>query len=447
MVAMALCAFVPASGAVGASTAPAPGGPTVDAGALPSGGKLAFVSAGSLYVVDGASRSVRRVTTGEPVPESPAFSHDGRWLAFLRPLSPGGASTLWMAHGNGSSPRPVGGIPAAVAVPDSGQPVFTWSPTRDALLVTTGPLRDAPEVPRQVWVVTASGRARRLLGPGFVNGVAWSPNGSEVAAIWSASGLSTETLESLPVGGGRATSWMPPNAQASYYLAGWSHELGIALWENAGGGGPSVENYGLPFGVIARPAAPFTTLATVPVFQPPAVAIEQGHVVVVANGSSNGGQGEGEKFVWFGKTVEVCGPGEATCAPAGGGPGTVTSEPAISPNGAVAFVEAAQSDADLPPEYSSEASWAQISAWYATGALWSVPPGSTSPTEWNDTAGAVDPAFTARGDGLLFVKGQTIWYDSGPSSQPVAVAGPLDLPPGPYVFGYVDWPDQFAVGA
>jgi hypothetical protein len=75
-----------------------------------------------------------------------------------------------------------------------------------------------------------------------------------------------------------------------------------------------------------------------------------------------------------------------------------------------------------------------------------VPSGSTSASEWSGTTGAADPVFTARG-GLVFVKDRAIWYDPGPSSRPVAVTGPLDPPTGPYLFGYVDWPDRFAVGA
>ena len=74
----------------------------LDPKAFSGRGELAFVSSDSLFVLDGSSRSVRRVTTGQTVPFDPAFSHDGRWLAFLRPAEGQGEDVLWMARGDGA---------------------------------------------------------------------------------------------------------------------------------------------------------------------------------------------------------------------------------------------------------------------------------------------------------------------------------------------------------
>ncbi len=417
---------------------------TLDTRAFSGQGELAFVSANALFVLDGSSRSVRQVTTGLPVPENPAFSQDGRWLAFLRPVAEGNADVLWMARGNGADAHQVRGLPDALGVPDADSVVMSWSPTRDDLLITTGPVNGAPLVPRQVWIVSPTAPPRRLLGPGYVNGVVWSPDGSQAAVLYSPVGFAEEALEAVPVNGGRASIWMSPNQQDGYFLAGWSLHLGIVLWRDQGGGGPSVENYGLPLGVISEPRAPFTVLGTTPVFQPPDVAIGRNRLALVVNGNSSSGQGEGEKFVWFGKSLEVCG-SVPVCTPLAAPTSSVTEDPTISPvDGSTAFVEAPQSEVDLPPLYSSSASWGQVSSWYGTGDLCIVPAGSDSPVQVSDTAGGVDPVFSERGTGLVFVKDQALWLLHGPSSQPVEVSDSLQQPPGPYLFGYVDWSEEFA---
>ena len=436
---VAVC--TPADGSVRAGTSLPQ---SLDAEAFSGQGELAFVSSGALFVLDGSTQSVRRVTTGQPVPFDPAFSHDGRWLAFLRPGGGQGEDVLWMARGDGADAHRVKGIPAVVEIPDSDGSVMSWDPTRDQLLVTTGPVIGAPLVPRQVWIVSPTGPPRRLLGPGYVNGVAWSPDGTQVAAVWSATGLDDEALESVPAGGGPATSWIKPNAQAQYFLAGWSSHFGILLWLDAGGGGPSTGNYGWPLGVIPGPGASITELGTVPVFQQPALAIGAKALAIVVNGNTSNGQGEGEKFVWFGKTVERCQSGSA-CSPVSAPTSSVTDDPTISlVDGSTAFIEAPQSRVDLPPLYSSAASWEQVESWYAGDALWTVQAGSDAPDQVADTTGAVDPVFSEEGSGLVFVKDQALWLLSGPASQPVEIAGPLQRPPSPYLFGYIGWPDEFA---
>jgi hypothetical protein len=60
--------------------------PSVDEAAFAGHGELAFVSRGGLWVLDGATGTLRRVPTPAMTPLDPAFSRDGRWLSF--PCSP-----------------------------------------------------------------------------------------------------------------------------------------------------------------------------------------------------------------------------------------------------------------------------------------------------------------------------------------------------------------------
>src|SRR5712691_4932765 len=54
-----------------------------NAAAFAGHGELAFVSRGTLWVLDGATQTLRRVATPGVTPLDPAFSPDGHWLAFL----------------------------------------------------------------------------------------------------------------------------------------------------------------------------------------------------------------------------------------------------------------------------------------------------------------------------------------------------------------------------
>ena len=107
-------------------------GPAVGAAAFAGRGRLAFVSSGRLYVLDGSVPGRAAVLRGVTAPAgavAPAWSRDGRWLAFLvapaSPVpvvgSPGG--TLWLARADGAGARPV--------LADAGP--FSWSPARDVL--------------------------------------------------------------------------------------------------------------------------------------------------------------------------------------------------------------------------------------------------------------------------------------------------------------------------
>src|SRR5206468_7860949 len=105
--------------------------PSVNVAAFAGHGELAFVSRGALWVLDGATRTLRLVAPPDMRPSDPVFSADGRWLAFaaIRPSPPvpaAPASTVWLASGDGSGVHPIG----------SGLGLGGgWSPAADVLAV------------------------------------------------------------------------------------------------------------------------------------------------------------------------------------------------------------------------------------------------------------------------------------------------------------------------
>ncbi|MGH9016974.1 MAG: hypothetical protein ACRDY1_04415, partial [Acidimicrobiales bacterium] len=329
--------------------------------------------------------------------------------------------------------------------------VFSWSPTADQLVVTTGPTAAGTgSVPSAVWIVSGSGAAHRLLGPGATNGAVWAPDGSRVAVLWSTDGHDDAgVLETLAPSGGQPTVWLPSGG-STYYLAGWSSSAGILVWDDRGNGGPSVENYGLPLDALARPGASLTALATTPVFQSPALAVgAQGAVAVVGNADDSSGGGEGAKFFWFGKTVERCSsPPAGSCSAVLDQSSTVTLDPALSPvDGSLAFVAAPQSTQGLPPDYAPSQTWAAMAPWYASHSLWVVPGGGGTATQIAGTAGASDPVWSSTTGALVYEADDGLWLLASARAAPVRIASPVTpagSSSGGFLFGYADWSDQFA---
>ena len=237
-----------------------------------------------------------------------------------------------------------------------------------------------------------------------------------MAVIWTRHSLADQVIESLSPAGGTPKTWITTDGN-TYYLAGWATGFGLLVWYDEGNGGPSVENYGLPLGSLAQPGDKLTVLATAPLFQPPALATgPSSELAVVASGGPTG-RWRGEKFVWFGKTVETCSPTSEDCSAVDDQPSLVTLNPAISPvNGSLAFVEAPQSTEGIVP-YSEVQPRRRSAIGMPPIRCGSCRRGSATPTEINGADGASDPLWSRSGMGLLFVKNQAVWLmdNTGPS--------------------------------
>jgi hypothetical protein len=397
-----------------------PGGPvpSVNIAAFAGHGELAFVSRGTLWVLDGATRTLRRVAPPDMRPSSPVFSVDGRWLAFAaitpNPKVPAAlASTVWLAHGDGSGAHPLGARLGMIG---------GWSPAADVLAVTAG---------NTIRVMSRSGQARTLARAPGLESAAWSPTGRALAVATGSA--SASTLVSYPVAGGRPATWLHLSARSSMNymigLAGWWRP-GIALW--ALGRCNSCNADGDPFFVIpapgARPRLLGTTLAGSGV-----AAAATGSLALV--NSSPSGLG---RLIWQGKHLGVCGPRATGCASVPSPPGTVTLDPAWSPGGTtLAFVRA-------PARASPAFPQPVVARWYDAHQLWLYHPVTRSLRRL-DATGAADPAWSANGQSLLYVARDGIWLLPRLSGTPVRIATPLFQPGNwPAYYGQVRWLAQFA---
>ena len=93
-------------------------------------GELAFVSRGALWVLDGESETLRRLTgAARRSPESPVFSRDGRWLACGRAATRTETRVGAVAGARGRYAEPTACAPPATTG------LVGWSPTADELAV------------------------------------------------------------------------------------------------------------------------------------------------------------------------------------------------------------------------------------------------------------------------------------------------------------------------
>jgi len=136
---------------------------------------------GAIYRISSLGGTPRPVVTGG-ADAPPAFSPDGRQMAFMRARWPGlTKSTLFVANTDGSNRRAL----ATVEAPELFVPIFfagaSWSPDGKSIAAAIR----GPEKARLVSIDVATGTITILADPGWrvVTQSAWLPDASALAAI------------------------------------------------------------------------------------------------------------------------------------------------------------------------------------------------------------------------------------------------------------------------
>ncbi len=481
------------------------GRPFVNVDAFRHEGELAFISRGSLWVLDGTAGTLREVAattyTGgfntvsdvdgistrvhgstPVVPQSPTFSHDGRWLAYLKtPQSADGSpSRLWLANADGSGAHEIAGLAVDGLV--------GWSPTADALAVIVGArgwyLNDRQgQLPVRLELVSASGTVRRLLAlstspsrPGQIASAVWSPSGSDIAvSVWNPRRAISTTVSAYHVGGGRPTTWfsipanrgLPDicsgscgNMEVLADLTGWWPRRGIAFWAYCCGATRNLDD--TPLEVLSAPGArPRLVAQTLSDGVTDAVAAGPGgSLAVVATSTEGRDIGQGKIVETCGSTPQACapipggsvwtGPGRGRCTYFAGGP--CPSPPRIgTPGSAVSLDPAWSPTAPLLAYVKAPYTFDPARAWYDAHELYLWDSRSGSSSRLADVSGASVPTWSRDGSHLLYVSGDGHWLTPVAGGRPVEIEHPL-FPQKQWkttssaisYFGQIDWTGQFS---
>ncbi|MGA3215403.1 MAG: DUF4232 domain-containing protein [Acidimicrobiales bacterium] len=203
--------------------------------------EIAVVDAGSLSLVNEATDERLVLATGDRSSDvsTPAFSHDGDWVAYLEQVG-GAPSSLHVTSSFGG---------ASVAIP--GVLSYSWSPRRDEL---------AASLPGGVELLSPIGTvlqrwtlARPWAQPAF------SPSGDEIAVGSATSRIPVGggSLVVLRVTGGPARTVIPFQANVCQIPVSWTTDAShILSWQNEGCSASIAADGALLESVPARGGAP-----------------------------------------------------------------------------------------------------------------------------------------------------------------------------------------------
>ena len=414
------------------------GVPVVGAKAFTGHGRLAFVSSGRLYVLDGTARGtaavlhavvVGQVEAGQ-VPGSPAWSADGKWLAFLvgKPGADGAVSggTLWIAGAEGQGARAV--------LRTSGP--FGWSPKADVVAVLSG----------AALMAVRPGQAEHAIweDPGFAGRVAWAPDGRLIAvsvinrdARKRFAGSSIDII--APASGVAMNNFAHSDTAALLIDGWWDNGNGVLAWSEPAGPASRAAG-GLPLVAYGSGSGPYdVTLATTLPY--PSFAVRgPGSGVTLVTG--------GDRYLWHGKTITSVTTAGTRRPGMGAEPAPVNLDPAWAPGApatAIAFVHASS-------KAPSRTGQAALSTWYATRQLWYefAAGGNPFPVKGAGT-GIAAPQWSSTGQYILYVRSNALWLIRMPAPNGTPALGPATrivsrLFPGawPNDDAYTAWQAQFA---
>ena len=426
----------PAGPAAAASAAAA----GVEAKAFDGHGRLAFVSGGRLYVLDGSGAgrpaTLHAVASG-PTPGSPAWSPDGRWLAYLiGARAADGAVTsgaLWLAGPDGQDAHQV--LPKVAG--------FAWSPKADELAATSA-------VGGNLFAVQPGKPTYPMLEvPGQFDGApVWSPNGREVAiatVTMTATGrfASSDIDLFVPSEGIVVNSLASSRRDALIVDGWWADGEGLLAWSDPGDVASTPADT-LPLVSYPLGDEPTATLASTPAY--PSFAVPDGAGVTLVTGE--------DRALWNAKTITYCNV-SGHCGPAQAAlPAPVNLDPASSqwqgePD--LAFAHCA-TEPTQPAQATAAATPQELSAWYRTCRLWyAAGAGGNALAVTRAGTGVAAPTWSGADGDLLYVRDNSLWLipmrqpNGAPSTAPARpVVGKLFAGSWPNADGYTAWRTQFA---
>jgi TolB protein len=392
-----------------------------NAAAFKGQGRLAFVYDDRLYVLDGQSGSIKRLTD-DGVASKPAWSHDGEWLAFMRAASPQATPVVWLARYDGAQLHPV-----QESAPDGE---FSWAPSDDILAVLgQGGL----------WLVPVYGRPRYLPGVGL----GWSPDGRSLAynvtlpIDRNQPENRTDALYTASIDGGQPVKRLTaPRGDGIIAVGWWPNGKGLLYWldpeHSASAMADEVNLYSLRLGDNEP------KLLTGGLFRQGWLSIFPDNGLLMVKGHS--------RIVWADKNLAMINVESADVRDLKNPPGCVAIDPSISTDGTrIAFVAAKNLGNDIWGFDKTE----DLTAWVMTRTLWvENADGSGAHPLTSAGKGIYQPRWSKSGRHILYARDNSLWLISAAGGHPERICGPLayeDPLAGAFGFyGFISYKDELA---
>jgi hypothetical protein len=322
---------------------------------------------------------------------------------------------------------------------------FAWSPRSGRLAVAAA--MPAPEAAMPapedasgaVAVVTGSGARKVLIRGTYVSGVAWSPNGRQIAAgVYTGRPVWWGRLDLLSPAGGAPAVVTSSKGNVLELAGWWPSGSGLLYWTDTGGSA-SLAADGLPLDTVSL-AGHRPRQLTRALVRGSWLAFSPGGTVAVVSG--------GDREIWFGhKRISRCN-SAGNCTPVAQPSGVVSLDPSWSPDGRRLIFARASASGPSGPHGRAGFSPYWIRRWQATSRLWAVSAGGPHAAPLAGIGpGALDPVWGSDGS-LLFVRDDSVWLLAPGAAGPVRVTGPLGAFTGQAYYrtyyGYVPYPQLTA---
>lgn len=351
-------------------------------------GELAFVKEGSLYVLDGETCSLKKISQSGQVLQ-PKWSFDGQWLAYIQVnRSNDMAGSLYLVKRDGSQLHRVQGLPGEV-MPFA----YFWSPNENHLAVSC----------RGLWLVKPQEASRQLLKnePEVNPCIAWSPDGRQLAYSVTLPYKEEEVqnrsdaLYTLNISNGEIKKHLVSDSAGIAAVAWWSNGKGLLYWEDPCHSA-SIAADGLDlcsFRIDGRKSYHFSQGLTDPNWLS---IFKDGRLLRVA--------GAGREL-WTQKWLEICFPEKERTIRLNIPQGMVAADPSISPDeGKIVFVAAPDLGSGNYPDPDT------IKSWTASRTLWIANEDGSGARKLVMAGEDIhEPQWSKDGKNILYISQDCLW--------------------------------------
>ncbi|GBF33659.1 hypothetical signaling protein [Desulfocucumis palustris] len=395
--------------------------PQVNTEAFKGQGRLAFVQNGLLYVLDGDSGDLNKISDAGQA-RGPMWSPDGQWLAYMCysdvDMNDG---KIFIAKPDGSRAYEVTGLPMPV-----GLNQISWLPASDVLVVAVSG--------HGLYMVRPGDTANKVNDkPGVL-----SPDGKTIAYVETLPYDQkhpedrSDALYIVPLAG-KEPIQLYVAEKSGICLAGWWPDSKGLLFQIDPVHSASIMADGV--GLYSLPSAGGEPrLLTTSLGYPEWVSWSpDGSNLLVVKGTG--------REIWQNKSLVVCDVKTGKSVDLPQKPGAVSLDPEWSPDGKyIAYVQAVEQKEGISGAEG-------VASWEQTRTLWVADSNGKNARRINEAgAGISRPLWSQNGSHIIYLKDNSVWLVNSNGGSPVKIAGPFPKTDDSFgYYGYISRSDILAL--